>query len=58
MDVSVDRGSGYGDTLTWSDRIKPALDLPQVEVQMDVDMARFGKMFVGLMTEATPGGKR
>jgi inosine-uridine nucleoside N-ribohydrolase len=55
MDVNVDRGAGYGDTLTWSDRIKPALDLPLVEVQMDVDMARFGKMFVELMTGATPG---
>jgi inosine-uridine nucleoside N-ribohydrolase len=58
MDVNVDRGSGYGDTLTWSDRIKPALDLPLVEVQMDVDMARFGKMFVELMTGPTPGAKR
>jgi hypothetical protein len=58
MDVNVDRGSGYGDTLTWSDRIKPALDLPLVEAQMDVDMARFGKMFVELMTRATPGAKQ
>jgi inosine-uridine nucleoside N-ribohydrolase len=58
MDVNLDRGAGYGDTLTWSDRIKPALDLPLVEVQMDVDMARFGKMFVELMTGATPGAKR
>jgi inosine-uridine nucleoside N-ribohydrolase len=58
MDVNVDRGSGYGDTLTWTDRIKPALDLPLVEVQMDVDMARFGKMFVELMTSATPGVKK
>ena len=58
MDVNLDRGSGYGDTLTWSDRIKPALDLPLVEVQMDVDMPRFGKMFVELMTGATPGGKQ
>ena len=58
MDVNLDRGAGYGDTLTWTDRIKPALDLPLVEVQMDVDMARFGKMFVELMTGATPGAKR
>ncbi|MGA2148317.1 MAG: nucleoside hydrolase [Bryobacteraceae bacterium] len=58
MDVNVDRGSGYGDTLTWSDRIKPALDLPLVHAQMDVDMAKFGKMFVELMTRATPGPKQ
>ena len=54
----VRNGSGYGDTLTWSDRIKPALDLPLVEVQMDVDMARFGRMFVELMTGPTPGAKQ
>ncbi len=58
MDVNLDRGAGYGDTLTWTDRIKPALDLPLVEVQMDVDMPRFGKMFVELITGATPGAKR
>ena len=58
MDVNLDRGSGYGDTLTWSDRIKPALDLPLVHAQMDVDMAKFGEMFVDLMTRATPGPKQ
>lgn len=54
MDVNLDRGAGYGDTLTWSDRVKPALDLPLVHAQMDVDMARFGKMFVELMVSPTP----
>jgi purine nucleosidase len=54
MDVNLDRGAGYGDTLTWSDRVKPALDLPLVHAQMDVDMEKFGKMFVDLMTRATP----
>jgi purine nucleosidase len=57
MDINLDRGSGYGDTLTWSERTKPALDLPLVHAQMDVDMARFGRMFVELMTRATPGAK-
>jgi inosine-uridine nucleoside N-ribohydrolase len=50
MDVNVDRGAGYGDTLAWSERAKPALDLRLVHVQMDVDMAKFGKEFVELMT--------
>jgi purine nucleosidase len=58
MDVNLDRGSGYGDTLTWSDRVKPAQDLQLVHAQMDVDMAKFGKMFVELMTRPTPGAKR
>jgi len=54
MDMNLDRGAGYGDTLTWSDRVKPPLDLQKVHVQMDVDMPKFGKMFVELMTSATP----
>jgi purine nucleosidase len=58
MDVNLDRGAGYGDTLTWSDRVKPALDLPLVHAQMDVDMEKFGKMFVDLMTRATPGARQ
>jgi len=57
MDVNLDRGSGYGDTLTWSERIKPALDVQPVDAQMDVDMAKFGKMFVQLMTGPTPGAR-
>lgn len=58
MDVNLDRGSGYGDTLTWSDRTKPALDLQLVHAQMDVDMPKFGKMFVELMTRPTQGAKQ
>jgi purine nucleosidase len=54
MDVNVDRGAGYGDTLTWSANAKPLAEMPLVEAQMDVDMARFGKLFVELMTAATP----
>jgi len=54
MDMNLDRGAGYGDTLTWSDRIKPPLDLQKVHVQMDVDMPKFAKMFVELMTSPTP----
>ena len=54
MDVNLDRGAGYGDTLTWPERIKPAMDAQPVHAQMDVDMAKFGKMFVHLMTAPTP----
>jgi inosine-uridine nucleoside N-ribohydrolase len=55
MDVSLDRGAGYGDTLIWSDRVKPALDVQLVHAQMDVNMPRFAEMFVKLMTGPTPG---
>jgi inosine-uridine nucleoside N-ribohydrolase len=55
MDMDLDHGAGYGDTLTWSDRNKPALEMQLVHAQMDVDMPKFGRMFVELMTAPTPG---
>jgi purine nucleosidase len=54
MDVNLDRGYGYGDTLTWSDRDKPKVEIQPVEVQVDLDLQKFYKMFVDLLTAATP----
>jgi len=58
MDVNLDRGAGYGDTLTWSEGTKPAGEPQLVHAQMDVDMAKFAKLFVQLMTEPTPNAQR
>jgi inosine-uridine nucleoside N-ribohydrolase len=57
MDVNLDRGGGYGDTLIFSERVKPALDVQLVHAQMDVNMPKFGAMFVKLMTGPTPGAR-
>jgi inosine-uridine nucleoside N-ribohydrolase len=57
MDVNLERGPGYGDTLTWTDRDKPKRDVQSVEVQFDLDTDRFYKMFVGLLKAPTPPGK-
>ncbi len=54
MDVDLDRGAGYGDTLTWADADKPRRDLHAVEVQFDLDTEKFYKMFVDLLTAPTP----
>jgi inosine-uridine nucleoside N-ribohydrolase len=54
MDVDLDRGAGYGDTLTWSDQNKPQRDVQSVEVQLDLDTEKFYKMFVDLLTAPTP----
>jgi purine nucleosidase len=54
MDVNLDRGAGYGDTLTWNGNDKPKRDLQPVEVQVDLDTQRFYKMFVDLLTAETP----
>lgn len=54
MSVDLDRGAGYGNTLTWSERDKPALRLQPVEIQFDLDKEKFYGMFIKLMTAATP----
>jgi purine nucleosidase len=58
MDVNLDRGAGYGDTLTWTDQDKPKLEIQSVEVQLDLDIDRFYKMFVDLLTAPTPPPSR
>ncbi len=54
MDIDLDRGAGYGNTLTWTEKDKPKLAGQPVEIQMDLDLERFYEMFVNLMSAATP----
>ena len=54
MDVDLDQGAGYGNTLTWTDKDKPKIDLQPVEIQVDLDTGNFYRMFVTLMTGPTP----
>ncbi len=54
MDVDLDRGAGYGNTLTWTDRDRPKLEVQSVEIQDDLDTEKFYKMFVELLTAPTP----
>jgi inosine-uridine nucleoside N-ribohydrolase len=54
MDIELERGAGYGNTLTWTDHDKPKVDVQPVEVQVDLDKEKFYKMFVGLLTAPTP----
>ena len=55
MDVDLDRGAGYGNVLTWTDRDKPRIEIQPVEIQVDLDTEKFYKMFVNLLTAPTPG---
>ena len=50
MDVDLSHGPSYGDTLTWTEKLKPATGVRLVHAQVDLDLPRFQKMFVGLMT--------
>ena len=50
MDVDLSRGPSYGDTLIWTEKLKPATGVRLVHAQLDLDLPRFQSMFVGLMT--------
>jgi purine nucleosidase len=54
MDVDLGRGSSYGDTLTWTERDKPAIELQPVEIQVDLELEKFYKTFVDLLLAPTP----
>ena len=54
MDVDLDRGAGYGNVLTWSEKDKPALGVQPVEIQVDLEPEKLYKMMVDLLTAPTP----
>jgi inosine-uridine nucleoside N-ribohydrolase len=58
MDVDVSHGPAYGETLTWGEALKPSIDLQLVHAQVDLDLPRFAKMFVDLMSAPTPQSTR
>ena len=51
MDVDIDHGANYGNTLTWTDRDKPAIPPQPVEIQLDLDKEKLYKMFITLMAK-------
>jgi inosine-uridine nucleoside N-ribohydrolase len=55
MDIDIDHGAGYGNTLTWQAGNNPGLGEQLVTIQEDLDLDRFYRMFVELMTRPTPG---
>jgi len=54
VDVDLNRGPNYGDTLTWTKDDKPERPLPIVHVQEDLDTSRFYKLFLQLMRAESP----
>ncbi|HET7441753.1 MAG TPA: nucleoside hydrolase [Terriglobales bacterium] len=54
MDVNLDHGANYGNTLTWTDRDKPEAELRPVEIQVDLNAEKFYQMLVDLLTAPTP----
>jgi len=54
LDVDLNRGAGYGNTLSWTEQDKPKIVGSLTEVQVDLDRNRFYEMFVDLLTAPTP----
>jgi inosine-uridine nucleoside N-ribohydrolase len=54
MDVNLDRGAGYGDTLVWAPGQQPGQGEQLAEVQQELDTKKFYKEFVDLMTRPSP----
>jgi inosine-uridine nucleoside N-ribohydrolase len=54
LDVSMNRGAAYGDTLNWGEHDKPKIIGPLVEIQDDLDLQKFYKLFVELLGAPTP----
>ncbi len=54
MGIDLSHGPSYGDTLTWTEKLKPATGVRLVHAQTDLDLPRFQKMFVELMTGTHP----
>ncbi len=55
IDVNVEHGAGYGDTLAWAPGQQPGMGEQLVEVQQDLDKEKFYKEYVELLTRPTPG---
>ena len=53
LDVDLDRGAGYGNTLSWTEQNKPDSKAQPVEVQDELNLEKFYKMFVDLLSLAS-----
>jgi purine nucleosidase len=57
IDVNIDHGAGYGDTLAWPPGQQPGLGEVLVEVQDDLDKGKFYREYVELLSRPTPNAK-
>ena len=57
MDIDVDHGAGYGNTLAWTAGLQPGLGEILVEVQDDLDKQKFYKEYVDVLSRPTPNAK-
>jgi purine nucleosidase len=54
IDVDIDHGASYGDTIAWASGQQPGMGEQLVEVQKELDKEKFYKEYVDLLTRPTP----
>jgi inosine-uridine nucleoside N-ribohydrolase len=57
IDVNTEHGPGYGDTLTWSEEMKPMLPLQKAHLHLDVDVPKLQQTLIRLFSAPTPNAK-
>ncbi len=57
MSVDLDKGAGYGNTLTASTENAPKIVGQPVEIQLDLNKEKFYEMFADLMRAPTPAAR-
>jgi purine nucleosidase len=57
IDIDVDHGAGYGNTLAWTPGLQPGIGEALVEVQDDLNKEKFYKEYVELLSRPTPNAK-
>lgn len=55
LDMDYSHGPGYGNTLAWVPGSQPGLGEQLVHVPLELNLEKFDKLFVDLMTRPTPG---
>jgi len=54
LDIELNHGAGYGDTLSWTEQDKPKVVGSPTEIQADLDTKKFYQEFVDLLSAPTP----
>lgn len=54
LDIDLNHGAAYGNTISWTEEDKPQIVGPPVEIQVDLDLQKFYKEFVDLLSAKTP----
>jgi purine nucleosidase len=54
LDIDLNRGAGYGDTLSWTEQDKPKIVGKAAEIHVDLDTRKFYDEFVELLKASTP----